>query len=246
MSSFPTPDFGRRAATYDELRPADENWWELYELLIREGDLRGRRVLDVGSGTGRFAAALSDQARVWGIDPSLEMLAVARDRAPGVRFKEGAAERLPFKDGWFERAVLWLVVHLLEGSRAFPELHRVLAPGGRLLVATFDPSYFDAFWLNRLFPSLEAIDRARFQTPEELGAELEAAGFATTRFVSLSQCATVDREHALAKIRGRHISTFDLLREEEYRAGLGRAEAELPDRIDYAVEWVVAIAERSS
>src|SRR6266581_626821 len=42
MSSFPTPDFGRRAATYDELRPADENWWELYELLIREGDRRGR------------------------------------------------------------------------------------------------------------------------------------------------------------------------------------------------------------
>ena len=244
MSS--TPDFGRRAARYDELRPADENWWELYELLVREGDLRGRRVLDVGSGTGRFAAALGDQARVWGVDPSPEMLEVARGRAPTVRFKEGSAEQLPFKDGWFERAVLWLVVHLLDGPRAFPELHRVLAPGGRLLVATFDPSYFDAFWLNRLFPSLEAIDRARFPTPDELRAALEAAGFATTHFISLSQCASVDREDALAKIRGRHISTFDLLGVEEYRAGLARAEVELPDRLDYAVEWVVAVAERSS
>ena len=244
MSS--TPDFGRRAASYDELRPADENWWELYELLVREGDLRGRRVLDVGSGTGRFAAALGDQARVWGVDPSPEMLEVARGRAPTVRFKEGSAEQLPFKDGWFERAVLWLVVHLLDGPRAFPELHRVLAPGGRLLVATFDPSYFDAFWLNRLFPSLEAIDRARFPTPDELRAALEAAGFATTRFISLSQRASVDREGALAKIRGRHISTFDLLSEDEYAAGLARAEVELPDRIDYTAEWVVAVAERSS
>ena len=243
MSSSPTPDFGRRAATYDELRPVDENWWELYELLVQEGDLRGRRVLDVGSGTGRFAAALGDQARVWGADPSPEMLEVARGRAPGARFKEGSAEQLPFKDGWFERAVLWLVVHLLEAS-AFPELHRVLAPGGRLLIATFDPSYFDAFWLNRLFPSLEAIDRARFQTPDELRAELDAAGFASTRFVSLSQHAGLDREAALAKIRGRHISTFDLLDEAEYAAGLARAEAELPERIEYAVEWVVAIAER--
>jgi SAM-dependent methyltransferase len=244
MNSSPTPDFGRRAATYDELRPADENWWELFELLVREGDLRGRRVLDVGSGTGRFAAALGDQARVWGVDPSPEMLEVARGRAAGVRFKEGSAEGLPFKDGWFERAVLWLVVHLLEGPRAYSELHRVLAPGGRLLVATFDPSYFDAFWLNRLFPSLEEIDRARFQTPDELRAEFEAAGFATTRFVSLSQRASIDRENALAKIRGRHISTFDLLDEEEYGAGLERAEVELPERIDYSVEWVVAIAER--
>ncbi len=122
----------------------------------------------------------------------------------------------------------------------------MLAPGGRLLLATFDPSYFDAFWLNRLFPSLEAIDRARFQTADALGAELEAAGFEATRFVSLSQRASFDREDALAKIRGRHISTFDLLGEEEYSAGLARAEVELPDRIDYAVEWMVAVAERSS
>src|SRR2546423_4628409 len=246
MSSSLTPDFGRRAASYDELRPVDENWWELFDLLVREGDLRGRHVLDAGSGTGRFAAALADQARVWGIDPTPEMLDVARARAPKVRFKQASAEHLPFKDGWFERAVLWLVVHLLEGSRAFPELHRVLAPGGRLLVATFDPSYFDAFWLNRLFPSLEAIDRGRFQTPDEVRAELEAAGFASTRFISLSQRASVDREEALAKIRGRPISTFDLLGVEEYRAGLARAEVELPDRLDYAVEWVVAVAERSS
>ena len=40
--------FGRVARRYDELRPADENWWELFELLVREGDLVGRRVLDIG------------------------------------------------------------------------------------------------------------------------------------------------------------------------------------------------------
>ena len=68
MSSYPTPDFGARAATYDELQPAGENWWEVCEALVREGDLAGRRVLDVGCGTGKFAAALSERAKVWGAD----------------------------------------------------------------------------------------------------------------------------------------------------------------------------------
>src|SRR6266536_111291 len=153
------PDFGRRAATYDELRPADENWHEVYDALVREGDLAGRRVLDVGSGTGRFAAALAERARVWAVEPSPEMLEVARRRAPGVRFKAGSVEQLPFKDGWFERATMWLVVHLVDRPRAFAELRRVLVPSGRFAIATFDPSYFGVFWLRTYFPSLEAIDR---------------------------------------------------------------------------------------
>lgn len=246
MSSSRTPDFGVRAATYDELRPADANWWELFELLVREADLRGRRVLDVGSGTGRLAAALSEQARVWAVEPVPEMLEVARARAPRVRFKQGSAEALPFKDGWFERVVLTLVVHLLDRPRAFAELHRVLAPGGRVAIATFDPSYFDAFWLNRLFPSMEAADRARFSTADELGEELRAAGFSSSRVVRLSQRSSLSRADALAKIRGRHISTFDLIDDEEYAAGLARAERELPERLEVATEWLVVLADRES
>src|ERR671938_1299532 len=101
MSSSPTPDFGPKAERYDELRPVDDNWWLVFEALVREGDLRGRRVLEVGCGTGRLAAALAEReaAKVWAVDPSPEMLAVAKERAGrGVRFKQARAERLPFKD----------------------------------------------------------------------------------------------------------------------------------------------------
>jgi SAM-dependent methyltransferase len=236
------PDFDRRAATYDELRPADEKWHEVCEALIREADLQGRRVLDVGCGTGRFAAAVADRAKVWAVDPSPEMLAVAAARAPAVRFKQAPAERLPFKDGWFERAVMWLVVHLVDWPRAFAELHRVLALDGRAAIATFDPSYFDNFWLNDLFPSMERIDRARFPSGAELEAELGRAGFARTRLVRLSQRGAHDRGRALELIRGRHISTFDLIDADEYAAGLERAERELPERVEYRIELLIAIA----
>jgi SAM-dependent methyltransferase len=213
-------------------------------LLVSEGDLTGRRVLEVGSGTGRFLAALGGRARAWGVDPAPEMLEVARGRAHAAGLKLGTAEELPFKDGWFERAVMWLVVHLLDRPRAFAELHRVLAPDGRLAIATFDPSYFSAFWLNDYFPSMEEADRARFPTAEELEAELPAAGFDAPSLVRLSQSGRLERAEALNRIRGKHIGTFDLITEEEYAAGLERAERELPEHLDYAVEWLIAVAVR--
>ena len=243
MTSSPTPDFGARAATYDELRPTDENWWEVYDALVREGDLAGRRVLDVGSGTGNFAAALSERAKAWGVDPSPQMLEVARVRAPTVRFKEASVDALPFKDGWFERATMWLVIHLVERPRAFAELRRVLGAGGRLAIATFDPSYFGLFWFRDYFPSMEEIDRARFPTRADFEAELPEEGFEPPRFLRLSQQALVTREVALERIRGRHIATFDLISDDEYRAGLERAERELPEQFQYRQEWLLAVAE---
>jgi SAM-dependent methyltransferase len=234
------------AARYDELRPDDANWWELLERVVQEGDLRGRRVLDVGCGTGRQAAALAERytAKVWGIDPSREMLAKARERAPrGVGIKLARAEQLPFSAGWFERALMWLSVHLVDRPRAFTEIQRVLRPTGRLVIATFDPRYFDGFWLPRFFPSVATIDRARFPDREALERELRQAGF-EPRLERVSQSGSVDREAALRKIRGRHISTLRLIGEDEYRAGLDRAERELPARIDYAIEWLVAVGDR--
>jgi SAM-dependent methyltransferase len=202
-------------------------------------------VLDIGCGTGRFLAQLAEIAKAWGVDASPEMLDVARSRAGGAGLKLGSADELPFKDGWFERATMWLVAHLLDRPRAFAEAHRVLAHDGRFAVATFDPSYFDEFWLNELFPSMEAVDRERFPAAPELEAELGGAGF-DVRLLRLSQRGSLARGDALERIRGKHISTFDLISDEEYEAGLARAERELPERVDYRVEWLVAVAVRTT
>jgi SAM-dependent methyltransferase len=215
---------------------------------VREGDVRGRRMLEVGSGTGLFAAALSERAaaKVWAVDVSPEMLAVARAQAPTVAFRQAHAERLPFKPAAFERAVARLVVHVLDRPRAFAELRRVLRPDGRLVVASFDPAHVRGYWLNRFFPSILTIDLARFPALETLERELREAGFAAVRPIHLSQRATIDRATALERIRGRHISTFDLIDEGEIEAGLKRAEAELPAEVEYALEWLVVVASCSS
>jgi ubiquinone/menaquinone biosynthesis C-methylase UbiE len=246
MSSSPTPDFGRLAATYDELRPADGHWLELVDLLTREAELAGARVLDIGCGTGRLAAELARRgARVWGVEPSPEMLDAARANVPaGVGLKLGRAEELPFRAGWFDRAVFSLVVHLVDRNGAFAEARRVLAPGGSVAVVTFEPVHFDRHFLNEFFPSLAEIDRRRFPRPEALAAELESAGFAPPRLIRLHQEVVVEREEALRRIRGRHISTFHLLAAAEYEAGLERAESELPDPVETTRDFLLAVAQR--
>jgi SAM-dependent methyltransferase len=201
-------------------------------------------VLDAGCGTGRLAAELAESglARVWGVDPSPEMLEVARAKTRRAGFKLGRLEALPFRDAWFDAAVAWLVVHLVDRPAAFGELRRVLGPGGRLAVVTFDPAHFADFWLNRFFPSIERVDRARFPDAETLERELREGGFDDLRLLRVSQRASLDRDEALRRIRGRHISTFDLLDDREIADGTARAEAELPATVDYAVEWLVAVA----
>lgn len=204
-------------------------------------------MLEVGCGTGRLAAALADRgARVWGVDPSADMLAQARAAAgKRVGFKQGRAEALPFKDGWFERAVLRLVVHLVDRERALPELARVVVPGGRAAIATFVPEHFEHYWLTAVFPQIAEIDRARFPEPATLAAELGDAGFDPVRARTLTQRVRLSRDDALERIRGRYISTLRLLDEETVAAGLVRAERELPEEIESVLEWAIVSADRS-
>jgi ubiquinone/menaquinone biosynthesis C-methylase UbiE len=201
----------------------------------------GRRVLDVGCGTGRWSAALDERgSRVWAVDPSPEMVAEARRR--GVNAKVARAEELPFKEGWFERALLVLVVHVVDRPRVFAELRRVLADDGRVAIATFDHRHFDDYYLNAYFPSLAEIDRERFPERDELTAELEAAGFAARTF-DVHLTTEYDRDWILERIRGRFISTLQLVGEDEYAAGLARAERELPARIEARQHLLAVVAD---
>ncbi|MGH3032839.1 MAG: class I SAM-dependent methyltransferase [Gaiellaceae bacterium] len=240
------PDFGPLAESYDRLRPVDSNWWELFDLLFAEGDLGRQRVLDVGCGTGRLATALAERgSRVWGVDPSEEMLRQARLAAgKSVGLRRGRGEELPFKEAWFDRAVLRTVVHLLDRARALPELARVLVPRGRAVIATFAPEHFESYWLNACFPEVLEIDRARFPTAE-LADELAAAGFDPIRTRRLSQRGNLARDDALERIRGRYISTLRLLDDESFARGLTEAERGLPEAVDFTIEWIVLVAERA-
>ena len=151
----------------------------------------------------------------------------ARRCRPASECGGATAERLPFRDGWFDRVTMSLVLHLVDRPRALAEARRVVGGVGRIAISTFHPDHFATYWLHPYFPSIRAIDEQRFPPPEAMERELAAAGFPHVEMRRLTAENELSREDALARIRGRHISTFDLLSAEEIEEGTARAEREL-------------------
>lgn len=134
-------------------------------------------VLDVGTGTGYFLPVLSRVFRqVIAVDPSPAMLGLARQRAErenisNVSFKYGHLESIPQEAETIDAALGILVLHHASDYRsALGELHRVLKPGGRLLIVDMFPHSMEAFQREMGDP-VSGID------PEELTGWMEQAGF---------------------------------------------------------------------
>jgi len=120
------------------------------QALLKPGD----RVLDVGCGTGGVTIPAKQRVgktgEAAGIDPSPEMIAIARQKARRagleIDFRVGVIESLPFPDGTFDAVISSLMMHHLPQHlqvRGLAEILRVLRspdpasgkPGGRILIA---------------------------------------------------------------------------------------------------------------
>lgn len=138
------------------------------------------QVLEVGFGHGRTLAAAArivSKGRLAGVDPSDVMLQVARGRnAAALRtrrmeLKLGVCERLPFEDGAFNKAYAVHTIYFWpHPERCLAEIHRVLAPGGRLVLG-FRPSEDEGFV--RSFPA----DIYHMRSIGQVERAFSAAGF---------------------------------------------------------------------
>jgi len=90
--------------------------------------------IEIGVGSGRFAAPLGVQV---GLDPSTAMLVYAAAR--GIEVVEGTAENLPFETGTFDHALVVTTICFVDSpAQMLAEAHRVLRPGGRLVIGFID------------------------------------------------------------------------------------------------------------
>lgn len=106
-------------------------------MLARVEALRPDNALDVGCGEGRFCRQLAQLGvATVGIDPVDAMLDAARARHADGSYQSAFAEDLPFETGYFDLVVSYLtLIDIDDVDAAVAEMHRVLKPGGRLLVA---------------------------------------------------------------------------------------------------------------
>jgi phosphatidylethanolamine/phosphatidyl-N-methylethanolamine N-methyltransferase len=143
----------RAALDANAVRAAYRRWAGVYDWLFGEVSapgrrraveavnlLPGRRVLEVGVGTGLALPHYSREKRVTGIDLSAEMLARAHTRVASQRIEtvealhEMDAEAMHFADGAFDIAVAMFVASVVpHPRRLLGEMRRVVRPGGQLL-----------------------------------------------------------------------------------------------------------------
>jgi demethylmenaquinone methyltransferase/2-methoxy-6-polyprenyl-1,4-benzoquinol methylase len=166
----------------------------------------GQRALDVATGTGDLAIALKRRVggsgEVVGADFSERMLALARAKAPAVRFEAADALDLPYRDGSFDAATVGFGArNFADLERGLAEMARVVRPGGRVVVLEITMpqrpplSSFFELWFDRAVPLLGRLagDRdaytylpnsvRRFPGPHELAAAMAGGGLDDVRYL---------------------------------------------------------------
>ncbi|GAT72534.1 SAM-dependent methyltransferase [Microbacterium sp. HM58-2] len=132
MTDDRATSFGAEAGSYEAGRP--EYPFEAVAWMLETMPEGGRRVADVGAGTGKLTRALvkAPDAEVVAVDPDPAMLAALRDGVPGIPTFVGTAERLPLPDASVDAVVLGQAWHWVDPVAASAEIGRVVRPGGVL------------------------------------------------------------------------------------------------------------------
>jgi len=187
------------------------------------------RLLDVGSGTGRFSVLLAEafDGQVVGVEPSARMRGVAAE-APHerVRYLAGQAESLPVPRASFDAALLSDVVHHIgDLDAATRELHRVLTAEGVVFVRTVVRERQTELIAPRFFPEALPIALKQMLSTDELRGSFASGGLELVAHEIVVQESAPSLAAYADRMRLRASSTFELLDDEAFERGMAALDA---------------------
>ena len=169
-----------------EKHPSEyEDWFTKHKFVyqseleaVRQRLPHNKQGVEIGVGTGRFAAPLSIR---FGLEPSAKMREIAQKR--GVKVVGGVAEAIPFSDSIFDFALMVTTICFVDDLEAsFKEAHRILKPGGCLIIGFIDRhspigQVYERYKQNSVF-----YRAATFYSVAEVVPILNKAGFGDLTF----------------------------------------------------------------
>jgi len=193
-------DYAERSRTALDDKPLGRALLAAFAELVQAGG--GGPVADLGCGPGDVTAHLHALGlAAFGVDLSPAMVALARRAHPHLRFDEGSMTALDLPDGTLGGIVAWYsIIHLPPEQlpAAFAEFHRVLAPGGYLLLGF--QAGDEMLHLEQAFGQVVSLDVHRL-SPDRVVDALQRTGFAVTARLLREPDATekVQQSHLLAR-----------------------------------------------
>ncbi|RIK53136.1 MAG: hypothetical protein DCC57_08775 [Chloroflexi bacterium] len=188
-------------------------------------------LLDIGCGTGNYTDVMQQltQARITGLDQSEGMLAKARAKNDQLDFGQGDAQQMPFASASFDFIYMTDVIHHVPDiGRLLGEIARVLKLGGKVCIVTQSHAQIARRPIATFFPSIVAVDTARYPDIPQIVAAAAAHGLALVREERLGEGEpTLYGQPFLAAVRARGYSMLRLISDEEYTRGLAQVEAQL-------------------
>ncbi len=140
-----------------------DNYREITDKLNEIFPLRGKKVLDVGTGTGGWISALARYPlkEAVGVDFSGKMIRQARKKHPGIRFEKSDGKDLhDFQDGTFDIVTCSFMMHGMRQDHREKVLMEMIRVAGKAVVV--HDFYGDIAWPTRLLESLERSDYKNF------------------------------------------------------------------------------------
>src|SRR5437867_5560707 len=209
----------------------------------------GLRLLDVGTGTGRYLRAMTAAlarrgvtvARAVGADASPAMLTrfVAAESRGCERATAGRGETLPFAAGSFDAVLSFNALHHLSLDGFLAEAARVLAPHGHLVIYTRSPEQNRATIWGRHFPGF-ATRETRLYAAADVRAALGRQGaFRRIRLRNVAWWQLISLPTLVRQARARHYSTFRFYEPAEFERALATFRERL--RATYAYPWAIPV-----
>ena len=215
----------RYARKYDQLWEFPESLYQpQIRLALQKLEIKRKpRILDVGCGAGHHTFFLENSfdGETIGLDPSIGMLKQIKKKGTEIKLLLACGENIPLVNNVLNLVFMSYVLHQSkEKERLISEAYRVLKRNGHIAILTSSHGQLRSDFVHQYFPRILEINLKRFPPLDEIKGMLTKAGFKGVNFSEISIKQKVLSKEIIERIKGKYMSVFKLLSEEDFQSGL--------------------------
>lgn len=205
------------------------------------------RILDVGCGTGIYFEKQHSFYKYsniawYGIDPSEEMLSIAKTKNTTAAYTASSAENIPYPDNYFDYITMRFSFHHMDDKvKVLQEIRRVLKRGGLFRYENIDPFIMKEWWVFKYFPKTIDIVNNTYWTVDSLIEECHKSGLSYKKTSKENTNISMAMFEIYNEASMRDISQLNILSDNDYQLGLKAIMKDMDTKTKPVQEGVILV-----